>query len=146
MKLDLNIELKGIDTSMPRLEAGEYLCSIKEVKMEENKAKTGHNMVVQFATMEDAQSTTGDTLAPGWTLSKYYPLQQSENEKAPDFRRDICRLVDAAFKIEDDSDRPDLNEETLLQLVGQEVVVKVALRESDEYGIQNEIKSIRAVG
>lgn len=143
--LDLNIELAGIDTSMPRLKPGNYLASIKEVKIEQNKAGTGQNMLVVFSTMEEAPSLTDDIIPAGWTLSKYYPLQQSENEKAPDFRRDICRLIDAAFNITDDSERPALTGQTLAQLVGQEVALKVRTRESEEYGIQNEISGVTAI-
>lgn len=144
--LDLNIDVKDVSTAMPRLAENEYICSIKSATVEENKAKTGNNLVVVFATTEEAEDQNGEPLGAGIQVRKYYPLQQSSNERAPDFRRDLTILVDAAFNIDEAHNRPTITNETLAQLVGEEVSVRVRLRESDQYGLQNEIARISAIG
>jgi len=145
LTLDLNIELKDVDTSMPRLESNTYLLGIKEVKIEPSKQGEGkRNLLVVFATKEEANSTAGGTISPGFQLRKYYPLQQSPKENAPDFRRDISILIDAAFAVTAES-RPDLTSDTLSGLVGREVVASVKVKQDDTYGEVNEIGMLKAV-
>lgn len=144
--LDLNIDIKNVDTSMPRLLAGQYLCKITEASVAANKAGTGHNLMVIFSTLEEGESNQGKVLAPGQQFRKYYPLQQSENENAPDFRRDLTTLFDAAFKVSDPADRPAITVDNIAALNGEEVVVSVNLKEDPEYGLQNEVRGVKAVG
>lgn len=144
--LNLNIGLGDVDTSMPRLASGKHLMGIKKAEVGPNKAGTGHNLLVSFATKEPAESTAGDVLNPGFQVRKYYPLQQSDKENAPDFRRDIAVLIDAAYNVDDANNRPTLSQETIAGLVGREVVVTVKVTQSDEYGEQNEVGMISAVG
>lgn len=141
--LDLNTDLSGVSTDMPRLADGDYPCGIKSTEIAENKAGTGHNMCVIFKTTEEGFDQNGEPLNAGMEVRKYYPLQQSENPNAPDFRRDICVLIDAALGT-DQNTRPALTEELIASLVGEEVTVGVKLRESEEYGLQNEVKYVRA--
>lgn len=143
--LDLNIDLDGVKTGMPRLQAGDYLCAVKTAEILANKAGTGHNLLVVFKTLEEAVSQDGDSLGAGMEVRKYYPLQQSANENAPDFRRDLAVLYDAAFKIEDENDRPPINKETIASLVQEEVLVKVSFEHDDQYGAQNTVRRVLAV-
>ena len=142
--LDANIELAGVDTSMPVLETNENLpVVIKDVDVASNKDKTGRNLVVKFATLNEERSTKGDPVNAGYPLTKYFPLQQSKNDKAPDFRRDICKLIDACFGTTQE-DRPSLNSETIEALKGKELLVSVKIREAtDEFDAQNEIRSFK---
>ena len=112
----------------------------------ENKKKNGHNMLVKFKLAQDGQSTDGAPIKSGYPLRKYYPLQQSENENAPDFRRDIAILFDAAFKVgEDKSQRPDVNMETIASLSGREVIASVKVEDDETYGQTNAVGLLKAV-
>ena len=147
--LGLNINLDAVDTSRPVLASGTWPMGVKSIEIQENKAKNGRNLVVTFALANTATSVkaaedgrSGD-LNPGYTLTKYYPLQQSEHPKAPDFRVDIARLIDAAFGTSQGS-RPTLNE-ALDQIQGKVVAVRTKVRTSEEYGDQAEIAGIASV-
>ena len=141
--LDVNLDLAGVDTSMPRLEPGTYAMSIASVSIKPNKAGTGRNMQVEFATTSQANSTKGDTIHEGYKISKYYPLQQAENANAPNFKRDICILIDAVFGTTQET-RPALNSETINSMKGKIVDVIVGVSTSDQYGESNEVKRIKS--
>lgn len=146
--LDLNINLSEVDTSMPRLALGDYILRVKEAKVAESSNTPGNNnLVVVFETTEEATGLNGETISPGFQLTNWYPLQQSEKENAPDYRKNIAILLDAVFKVKDPEDRPALTNDLLPQFIGEEVVAKVKLRgsEDDQYGIQNQIGRLTAL-
>lgn len=141
--LDLNIDLNGVDTSAPCLVAGEYAFHIGDIKVEPKKDEpTKRNLVVKFVLAQPANSSAGHSISPGFPISKYYPLQQSENPKAPDFKRDLSILLDAVFAT-NESTRPKLNGETLAEMLGRTVVAVVSVTNSEAYGAQNNIVRIK---
>jgi len=141
--LDCNIELAGVDTSMPRLETGDHAMVIKSVEVKPNKAETGKNLVVTFATTGNAISTKGEPVNPGFPVTRYFALQQSDNPKAPNYLRDICKLIDAALGTTQEN-RPNLNGETLASLVGKEVLCKIKVRAADgDFDESNDIADIK---
>ena len=94
--LGLGLDLSQVDTSRPCLPEGLYVLEVGAVELKANKAETGRNLVVQFKTVTDAMDHTGAKLIPvGFAVTKYYPMQQSDNPKAPDFKRDLAFLQDA---------------------------------------------------
>lgn len=140
--LNLNIDVASVDTSMPRLAPGPVAAVIDKAEVLENKQQTGHNLLVIFKTTEPVESTQGGVINPGYQLRKYYPLQQSANENAPDFKRDLAVLYKAAFG----DNPPALTEESILQLIGQQVELVTKVTTDPEYGEQNEIRSIKRIG
>lgn len=143
--LSFEIEMNEVSTDMPRFKKGEYLFGIKEGSVIPNKEQTGHNLLVIFESRNPEVSHTGDTINPGYTVRKYYPLQQSPKEGAPDYRRDIAILLDAAFNVKTPAERPKLNTETIAGLAQRNVVLSLSLKDDDQYGLQNEIRSIKSV-
>ena len=135
-----NIDLTNVDTEMPVLCDGTYNFEIKEFEVAENKKKTGHNLCVKFALMTPGDSVKArergesNDISPGFQVRKYYPLQQSDNENAPDFRRDLAVLQEAALGA-----KGELNNETLEQLRGKQVAIKVKVTDSDVYGLGNDV-------
>jgi hypothetical protein len=142
MKLDLDFDLTQTSTEMPRLVAGDYLCKVKSAEIEENSRKDGHNLKVTFSTLEEGESTEGDAINPGFPLTKWFPLQQSSNDKAPPFERDLAILTDAVFKIEDPEDRPPFTNDLIDKMHGEEVVIRAKLRNSEDFGLQNDVARI----
>jgi len=145
IEFDCNIDLAGVSTKMPVLQADHYAAIVKEAKVEPNKEKTGRNLVVKFTITTEGVSTTGEPVNAGYPVTKYYPLQQSPNPKAPDFRRDICKLIDACYGCEEDT-RPALNGETISAMLGKEVLLKLKVRSADDqYDESNEIQDVKQI-
>ena len=63
-----------IDTSYPKIVAQTYLLRVKDVEIKENNAQTGKNMSVDFETITDALSTTGEPVPPGFVLYRNISL------------------------------------------------------------------------
>jgi hypothetical protein len=143
--LSFEINMTEVNTDMPRLPKGEYLFGIKEATVAPNKEQTGHNLMVIFELRQPATSHTGDPINAGYPVRKYYPLQQSQKENAPDFRRDIAILLDAAYGVKNPADRPKLNTETIAGLAQRNVVLVLNLKDDENYGLQNEIRSVKPV-
>ena len=146
--MNLNLNLKEVDTSIPVLAEGEYNMIISEVECKPSKTdETKRNLVVTFRTIQENPGHKPETVCgPHYPVRKYYPLQQSENPAAPDFRRDLALLFDAAFQITDPDDRPKIESEGQFEVVKQkEVRVRVSVRDDADYGISNEVKKVLPV-
>jgi hypothetical protein len=145
--LGLNLDLNNVDTSSPVLEANSYIAEIAEVKVVENKAKTGNNLVITFKTCSSATSVSGraegkqDDVKPGWTLRQFMPLQQSENPDAPDFRKQLATLQDAVEGTSKESRTPF----NPYSYIGKQVMLRVTVKDDEQYGLTNEIRKISAV-
>ena len=136
--LGLNIDLAGVSTAMPVLPAAKYPMHIASVEPKQGKDDPNkRNLLVSFTTAEDVTLADGSIISAGFKLSKYYPLQQSDNPKAPDFRRDLAVLVDAALGT-DESNRPSLGE-AAASLAGRTVIASLAIENDPVYGSQNRI-------
>lgn len=144
MALNLNIDIKDTDTSFPVLKAGMHEMIIKETNIAPNKAGNGNNLLVVFATTEESESLSGDTLKPGFTVRKYYPLQDSEKDNSM-WKRNLATLIDAALKIKNPSDRPLITEEVIASLRGESVKVTTKIEHSAEYGPQANVSSVNAL-
>jgi hypothetical protein len=142
--LNLNINTNEVSTSFPVLPAGSYVFEVKQASAEAAKQPGNYNLVVGFALAQEAVLADGNTVNPGFPLTRWYPLQQSENPKAPPFMRDICVLLDAAFGTTQDN-RPPLNNETLAALTGRQVRASIIVKNDPTYGMTNEIGRLSAV-
>lgn len=141
LDLDLNVDIRDVETTMPRLQTGQYRFKIGELEVNENKAKTGRNLTVQFILDENALTTKGKPANPGLLVFRHYPLQQSTNPKAPDFRRDLVALIDAALNITDPNQRPTLSE-GINSLQGRTVIGHVIVEDDPKYGETNSINKV----
>ena len=141
--LGLGLDLSGVDTSRPLLPEALYILAIDKVELKENKRQDGKNLVVTFKTTSDAMDVTGARpISAGFTITKYYPMQQSTNEKAPDYRVDLAKLQDGVEGTKQ-GERPPFNP---FNYTGRLVMVKLRVRKSDdEFGDQNEIGKIEPV-
>jgi hypothetical protein len=125
------------------LPEGICVLEIGKVGREASKKTAGNfNLVVQFKTTSDSPDVTGEkVISAGFPITKYYPLQQSSNDKAPDFRADLARLQDAVEGTEQ-GNRPPFNP---FNYTGKLVMGKLKVVTSDEYGTQNEIAKLEFV-
>lgn len=148
---ELNVDIAGIDTSRPLYpDRTDVPCSIDNIEVTENKAGTGHNLVVTFKSTEALPSTKdGVSVRVGNPLTKYYPLQASEAQIAKDmgdrFKEDLADLIDAAFGT-DASSRPNLTSEVMQDLFGKSVLITARFRDDDTYGQSNEVGRVKPLG
>lgn len=134
--LGLGIDLSSVDVSRPCLPEQVHVLVIDKVEVKPNKAETGRNLVVVFKTVNDSPDVTGARIiSAGYPITKYYPLQQSENEKAPDFKADLARLQDAVEGTKQ-GERPAFSP---YNYTGKLVMAKLKIRKDDEFGDSNEI-------
>jgi hypothetical protein len=141
--LGLGLDLSDVDTSRPILPEGIMVLEIGKVGREASKKVAGNfNLVVEFKTTSDSPDVTGEKVLPaGWKLTKYYPLQQSSNDKAPDYKADLARLQDAVEGTEQ-GNRPPFSP---FNYTGRLVMGKIKISTTDEYGTQNEIAKLEKV-
>lgn len=146
--LGLNIDLRSVDTSRPVLKAGEYIFEIDEMSVvakKDDETKRNLMAVLKLVT-EGAQGVDDKPINPGYQLRKYMPLQQSDKDNAPDFKRDITLFTCHAFGIDADqknahnrpSSIPPLNE-----FHGRRLKLILTVKD-DDTGKTNEIKAIKA--
>jgi len=92
----LDDDLSDVDTSFPLLAEGVYDMVIKEVKLEENKAKTGNNVVIKVATTVPAKSVKGEHLNPGMVLTNYISTVEVPGKYDRDaIKRNLATFVQA---------------------------------------------------
>lgn len=143
----LNLKLSDVDTSRPCLQSGKYPVIIKEALLKEQKNNPGsYQVMFAFATTEPAITNKGDTMKPGYTLTKFFSCDAMENEKAEEIRQQqLANLVDILTSGE--VPRPDLTDELLPQFKGLALILSLSYEEDavnkntgEHYGPQNNIK------
>jgi hypothetical protein len=109
----------------------------------------GPQLVLEFTTTEPAPSTDGTEIRAGFPLFERIALYAKEGSKNPTWFLDkIARRIDALLGTGDEGNtkgkptRPNLNAETVAQMIGQECVLKMTTSEY-EGNLRSEIdKSI----
>lgn len=128
--LNISIPLQGVDTELPKLPDGDYLCQVVESCPKPNKDNTGYNWNLKLALINPATATDGRTINPNFPLFDLCALQAKEDSTDKEaFRRGIGERLDAIFGT-DKTNRPDFNKDTWEAAVGKTVVATVYL---DEY-------------
>lgn len=145
-----NFDPNEVDTSRPVIPAGDHVMRVKSLEVKESKKDpTKRNLCVTFETVSAVSLPDGRQINPGFLLSKYYPLQQSDNPAAPDFRVDLTRLIDGVLGTSR-GDRPDLRAAVGL-MQGRETCVSLIVRkpkpgsEEELYGDSNEIRKLSPI-
>lgn len=136
--LNLNVDLDDVSTAYPRLPSGSYPFAIEKAEVAAAKKEGNYNLLIIFSLQEAAEGHTGDVINTGYQVRRYYPLQQADNPDAPDFRRDIKLLLEAC------GIEGSLTNDTIPELFGKEVVCKIRLSSSKEYGDQNDVRGVYA--
>jgi hypothetical protein len=140
--IDFDTETTDVDTSVPILEGGLYDLVVNVLGTERNKRDDGNNLVVAFKTLDDAQSTRGRTIKPGYTLKSWYALQSKDRDSGEPTNRwleNICQLIDAALDTAQ-SNRPSLKL-GLEQANGRTVRARIVVETDDNGMPRNKIKS-----
>lgn len=142
--LGIGGDLNAVDTSMPVLTEGLYELEVDDVSVKENKAGTGRNLVVRFKTTQPATSVQGaergeeHDINPGFPVSCYWPLQQSDNPDAPDFLQRHAEFQDAVLGTEK-GNRPQYNP---FAYKGSKVIARIKVTKDETYGLGNDVKRL----
>ena len=138
--LGLGLDLNTVDTARPVLPEQIHALAIDKVDIQDSKSKAGNrNLVVTFKSVNDSPDVTGARIiSAGYPITKYYPLQQSDNPKAPDFQADLARLQDAV----EGSKQGERGPFNPYNYVGKIVLAKLKVRKDDEFGDSNEISKL----
>ena len=145
---NLDIDLTGVETGMPVVEAGHYIVEVDSVEVKDNKAQTGKNLVVICKTCAPTTSVQGRTegkeedIKAGYPLRMYLPLQQSDNPDAPDYRKRIAEFQDAVEGTDVKTRNPQFNP---FAYKGQRFVMALKVENDPEFGLNNNIKQLSKI-
>ena len=146
--LGLNIDLAGVDTSMPVLVEGSYILTVDSIAVVENKDKTGNNLLVIFKTAAPATSLKGqasgkaDDIAAGFPLRQYMPLQNNPDKPdARDYRESLATFQDAVTGTNKDTRGKFMPS----SYINQMVMARIKVKDDPDYGMQNNIARLSTV-
>ena len=148
-QFNINIDLAGVDTSMPVLETGHYILEVDTVEVKENKEKTGNNLVVACKTCAPANSVQGradgkvEDIKAGFPVKIWLPLRQSTKSiDAPDFRKRLAEFQDAVEGSTKETRNPDFNP---FNYKGMKFVAALKVVDDEQYGLTNNVGRLSAV-
>lgn len=130
-ELDI-LDLTNVETNRPLMPEGTTRMVLKGFKTEENKAKSGKNLLVILETTQALTATNGKPLSPGWRHTERISLVQTEKY---DPKENLARLQECFLGVKG----PFKSSE----LINREGEVKVKIERSDEFGNQNRITFIK---
>lgn len=144
--LRVDIELEGVDASLPLVPEQDVPVQISEATVDPNKNKTGHNLNLTLKTTTPLTSPDGREIKVGFPLFTTYGLQPAEDSKDPEgFRRNISGMVDAIFRTSKEN-RPRLTPELIASMVGKEVIAHVVIDSSYDGVPRNKVRRLKASG
>lgn len=127
--LNVNVELAGVETTLPLLPEADYPVQVAEATIDPNKDKTGLNLNLKLVTLSEHKATDDRTVKPNFPLFMVAALQARDDSKDVDaFKRSLGEIVDALFgttKV----DRPTFNRELVTQMIGKQAIASVVLNE-----------------
>lgn len=127
--LNISIEGRGEDTSMPYLAEGNYPFQIAESNMRVNKKQTGHNWHLKFALTAPGQTPDGKEVKVNTPVFVDIALQPAEDAADPNgFKRQIFQMMDGIMGTTKDT-RGTFNKEFIDSCVGRNVTAKVVVEE-----------------
>lgn len=138
----LDTDLTGVDISRPMIAKGTVEFVISEIRVEQNKAKTGDNcnIVLKTVNKEKAavakQGAGGDIVNPGFTLIHTISLTTTEKYDAEAIKRNLKGFRHAVTGLETGAFGP------VDQYLGKHVFASVGIDEdeSGKFPPKNEIR------
>ena len=144
--MNFAIDLGGrVDTSMPCPAAQQAVATLASIDMQLNKKGNGNNLILKFQLDNEVPAlpaTDGSpkTCPAGYSITEWLPLQQSDNPKAPDFRKKLCIVYDALAGTNDDTRPASLPFGTLQ---GKKVILNLEPENSPDFGFNARIKKFQ---
>ena len=148
----LNIELQGQDFTPVLLPPGQYPMQITGAII--HQSKNGRtSLKVKAGTAQEYPSTVaGQTVDPGTELEMYVGLQVdptlSDKDRVDSTKRMLSRLQNLVCSVFNASpnDCPNLNQDTINQMVGRQVIGVVDIESDAVYGDRNRLQAILTQG
>lgn len=123
--LNIEVQLEGVETTLPLLKDGDYRVQVKESSIDPNKDQTGLNWNLTLGIVDPVEAEDGRQVNPGFPLFMTLALQARPDSKDPEaFKRSIGETVDALFGTSK-SDRPAFNRALATEAVGKTALATV---------------------
>ncbi len=140
----LNLKLNDTDLTRDVLPKGDYVFVVSDAEFSESKKTPGNwNLHLTLKLASDETSQRGKFISKGYQVQTWMPLQQSENEKAPDFKVGLVKCLMAVFGVTEVAEVPDLTEELLPEFKNREVIVSLNMEDNEEFGASNSVKGFK---
>jgi len=138
----LDIELKGKDFTPALIPEGSHPLQLVAAELRPNKAGTNMNLYLKSTVVNPTPTTVEGVVAePGErnfeTWDGVYTTEAMA-AKGMDALDGICSIIDAVLGTSAD-DRPNLNEETINQMVGRQFVGLVKHQNDPQFGTQDRL-------
>lgn len=140
--LSVNIQLDGVETTIPLLPEGQYLLQCTESKIEPNKDQNGLNWNLKLELAQQVEALDGRSVSPGFPLYSTCALQARPDSSDPEaFKRSIAETIDALFGTSKE-DRPRFGMDLANAAVGRTCLGQTYIDEWPE-GSGNKKNKIR---
>lgn len=150
----LSLNLNQVDTSMPQPLDGKYVATIESIKQEENKAKTGWNLIVEVKLNDDVPNNKGGNIKAGYKIRRYLPLPIEgtayDGEHKEMFLQSLALFQLAVLGLKNTetnvANLPPFDDAFVAESCGKCVVVKLGMSkekegQESEFGPRSEIKA-----
>ena len=138
MSIDLNaldnMDFSETETGFPIIAAGLYEFEISEIKAEENKARTGHNIVIKLALTQPAKTPKGADIQPGFAITHRMSLVPTDKFPESRIKSNCAEVMECFLGTKVGRFLP------LEQFLGQKGFVQLGVSDTPEYGTQNNVK------
>lgn len=143
--LNLNVAMKGVDTTLPLLPEGDYLVQVQESTIDPNKEGTGLNWNLKLGLVNSAVSVDGRDVNPNFPVFALAACQARSDSKDPEaFKRTIGEYIDALMGSDKDN-RPDLSHELVTSVVGKQCLAHVIIGEPYQGNVSNKVRRLKKV-
>lgn len=132
----LDTDLGGVDTSFPLLKDGLYDMIVDSVVKERNKADDGDRLTIKVKTQQPAESQKGEALHPGFTLTAYIGITETEKYDKGAIKRSLATFRQA-MGLKEGAFNP------IEQYQGKVIRVKISTRPAKgEFEAANNVKFV----
>ena len=152
--LDISLNLSGTKTAVPMVQDG-AMVKLRLVSLTQPRGEKGSSLRFEYDLVDPAPDTDGGTINPGAFGSKIFEqiaLYAKPDAKDPRwFEKNIAQRIDALLGTGDSGnkkgkpERPDLSPQLVPQLIGKELIAKMAVQQDDNF-VGNRIKSVTFPG
>lgn len=123
--LNVDIQLEGLETSLPLLPDGDYAFQVVESSIDANKDKNGLNWNLKLALTNPATAVDGRDIQPNFPVFAVLALQAKADSKDVDaFRRSLGEAIDAIYQT-DKTNRPNFTRILATEAVGKLVTGQI---------------------
>lgn len=128
-----NLDLTSVRTDRPVVKEGTYAFDIKGFEAKMNSKNTGHNLNIALAGISEMPTNDGKSVSPGFVLFDLVSLVKTDKYNPAE---KLAKIQEAVYGAKQNGFKT-------AEMVGQRVMLKVTIEDSEEFGQQNRVKWIK---